>query len=77
MIEYFTVLILSYTLHGYNIDTIVMFESEKHCSSAMQSRTFDNFYDHIYDLYGNDIMMTCHVTDEVSKLIRPKPRPEQ
>ena len=77
MIEYFTALILSYTLHGNDIDTIVWFESEKHCSTAMNSRTFDNFYDHMFELYGNDIMMSCYVSERQSKLIRPKLRPSK
>ena len=59
MIEYFTALVLSYTLHNHEIDTVVWFESEQHCMKAMSSRTFDHFYDHIYELYGNDISMFC------------------
>jgi len=77
MIEYFTALILSYTLHDNKIDTIVWFESEKHCYSAMRSRTFDHFYDHMLELYGNDIMMYCYATEEQSnELLRPKIRPK-
>ena len=34
-------------------------------------------YDYLYDLYGNDIMMTCETTDKVSKYIRPRLRPEK
>lgn len=34
-------------------------------------------YDYLYDIYGNDIMMTCQTTDRVSKLIRPKLRPDK
>ena len=77
MIEYFTALILSYTLHDNKIDTIVWFESEKHCYSAMSSRTFDNFYDHMFELYGNDIMMSCYVSERQSKqVVKPKIRPK-
>ena len=77
MIEYFTALILSYTLHGNDIDTIVWFESEKHCASAMNSGSADGIYNHLYDLYGNDIMMTCETSSRVSKYVRPKLRPEK
>ena len=77
MIEYFTALILSYTLHGNDIDTIVWFESEKHCSTAMNSGSADGIYNHLYDLYGNDIMMMCHKSNTVSKLIKPKLRPRK
>jgi hypothetical protein len=75
MIEYFTALVLSYTLHNHEIDTIVWFESEQHCMKAMSSRTFDHMYDHMYELYGNDISMWCLPSDVQSKLVRPRVRP--
>jgi len=75
MIEYFTALVLSYTLQTHEIDTVVWFESEQHCMKAMSSRTFDHFYDHIYELYGNDISMWCLPSDVQSKLVRPRVRP--
>jgi hypothetical protein len=75
MIEYFTALVLSYTLHNHEIDTVVWFESEQHCMKAMSSRTFDHMYDHMYELYGNDISMWCLPSDVQSKLVRPRVRP--
>jgi hypothetical protein len=75
MIEYFTALVLSYTLHNHEIDTVVWFESEQHCMKAMRSRTFDHMYDHMYELYGNDISMWCLPSDVQSKLVRPRVRP--
>ena len=75
MIEYFTALVLSYTLHNHEIDTVVWFESEQHCMKAMSSRTFDHMYDHMYELYGNDISMCCLPSDVQSKLVRPRVRP--
>jgi len=75
MIEYFTALVLSYKLHNHEIDTLVWFESERHCIKAMSSRTFDHFYDYIYELYGNDISMYCVVSETRSKLVKPKVRP--
>ena len=71
MIEYFTALVLSYTLHNHEINTVVWFESERHCMNAMSSRTFD----HMYELYGNDISMWCLPSDVQSKLVRPRVRP--
>jgi len=75
MIEYFTALVLSYTLHNHEIDTVVWFESEHHCMKAMSSRTFYHLYDHMYELYGNDISMYCVVSVAQSKLVRPRVRP--
>jgi hypothetical protein len=75
MIEYFTALVLSYTLHNHEINTVVWFESERHCMKAMSSRTFDHMYDHMYELYGNDISMWCLPSDVQSKLVRPRVRP--
>ncbi len=77
MIEYFTALVIAYTVQGHDIETAVWFESEKHCSRAMNNRSADMMYDYLYDLYGNDIMMTCETTDKVSKYIRPRLRPEK
>ena len=77
MIEYFTALVIAYTLHGHDIEIAVWFESERHCSRAMENRSGDFMYDYLYDLYGNDISMGCYTTDKVSKLIKPKPRPER
>ena len=77
MIEYFTALVISYTVQDHEIDTTVWFESEKHCASAMNSGSADGIYNHLYDLYGNDIMMVCHKSTTVSKLIKPKLRPRK
>ena len=77
MIEYFTAMVISYSVQDLEIETAVWFESEKHCSTAMNSGSADGIYNHLYDLYGNDIMMVCQKTDAVSKLIRPKLRPRK
>jgi len=77
MIEYFTAMVISYSVQDLEIETAVWFESEKHCSTAMNSGSADGIYNHLYDLYGNDIMMVCQKTDVVSKLIRPKLRPRK
>ena len=75
MIEYFTALIISYHLHGQPVDIIVWFENERHCSTAMNNRSADVMYDYLYDLYGNEISMGCYPTQKVSKLIKPRIRP--
>ena len=77
MIEYFTALVIAYSVQDQEIETTVWFESEKHCSSAMNSGSADGIYNHLYDLYGNDIMMVCHKSTTVSKLIKPRPRPRK
>ena len=77
MIEYFTALVISYSVQDREIDMAVWFQSEKHCESAMNSGSADGIYNHLYDLYGNDIMMVCQKTDTISKLVRPKLRPRK
>ena len=76
MIEYFTAMVIAYSVQDQEFETAVWFQSEKHCSSAMNSGSADGLYNHLYDLCGNDIMMTCQKSTTVSKLIRPKLRPE-
>jgi len=34
-------------------------------------------YDELYDLYGNNIMMFCEVSEGISSIIRPTARPTQ
>jgi len=41
----------------------------------MENRSADFMYDYLYDLYGNDISMGCYTTNKVSKLVRPRVRP--
>lgn len=77
MIEYFTALVISYSVQNREIDMAVWFQSEKHCESAMNSGSADGIYNHLYDLYGNDIMMVCQKSTTVSKLIKPKLRPRK
>lgn len=77
MIEYFTALVIEYSVQDHEIETAVWFESEKHCSSAMNSGSADGIYNHLYDLYGNDIIMMCHRSDTVSKLVRPRAKPRE
>ena len=50
MIEYFTALVISYSVQDREIDMAVWFQSEKHCESAMNSGSADGIYNHLYDL---------------------------
>jgi hypothetical protein len=77
MIEYFTAMVIAYTVQGHNIETAIWFQSEKHCYLAMNKGSADGIYDHLYDLYGKEIMMGCYPTDRVSNVIKPKVRPEK
>jgi hypothetical protein len=43
----------------------------------MQNDIAAPLYDELYDLYGNNIMMFCEVSEGVSNIIRPKARPTQ
>tara|TARA_R110002012_G_scaffold115298_2_gene262239 strand:+ start:478 stop:714 length:237 start_codon:yes stop_codon:yes gene_type:complete len=78
MIEYFTALVIAYNLQGEQIKTVAWFKSQSHCQTVMNENLAQPLYDHIYDLYGNDISMQCIVSKQPSKtLVRPKPRPEK
>lgn len=77
MIEFFTALLIDYTLQGHKMRTSVWFETESHCQEVMNRNIAEPLYNYLHDLYGNDMMMTCHVTEEVSHdLVRPKLRPK-
>jgi len=76
MIYYFTALVITYTIGVNEVNTVVWYENESHCQEAMDSGLSDPLYDHLYELYGNDIMMNCEVSDKVSYMIKPKERPE-
>lgn len=78
MIEYFTALVISYSIQSYDIETQIWFETEGQCQHAFQySGVIDPLYEHLYEVYGNDIMISCYVSDNVSKKpVRPKARPK-
>lgn len=76
MIYYYTALVISYMLNDHTTKAVVWYERERHCQEAMDKRLGDPIYNHLYELYGTDIMMTCEVTDQVSFVLRPKLRPE-
>lgn len=77
MVEFFTVLLLTYHVGGEPWDTKVLYDRESRCQEAMDSRIVEPLYDQLLDLYGGNIMMTCHVTNLVSRsYIRPRKRPD-
>jgi len=78
MIEYFTALVISYTLKGVEVEANVWFETHHECQQVMQDDLADPIYDYLLTLYGRDIMMRCIMSDQVSyEAIRPKLRPQQ
>lgn len=76
MIYYFTALVFHYAIGDNLVSAAVWYENEQHCIEAMNERYADPLYNHLYDLYGTDIMMSCEVSDVVSYKVRPKLRDE-
>jgi hypothetical protein len=74
MIFYFTALVITYTIGVNEVNTVVWYEKEQHCREAMDDRLGDALYNQLYELYGNDIMMSCEVSDKVSYVLRPRLR---
>jgi len=76
MTEFFTVLVLSYFVGGEIMHTTVMYDKESHCYEAMNNDLVTPLYEQLYELYGNDIMIRCVVTEDISQHpIRPRVRP--
>ena len=77
MVEFFTVLLLIYHVGEEPWETKVLYDRESRCQEAMDSGIVEPLYDQLFDLYGGNIMMTCHVTNLVSKShVRPRKRPD-
>ena len=76
MIEYFTALVLHYEVQGKELQTVVWFENEDPCQEVLQNDVVMPLYEELYDLYGNNIMMFCEVSEDVSRIVRPRGRPE-
>ena len=77
MIEFITILFIDYEVPQYDMVPMasVVYATEDHCQQAMDQGRADPIYDHLRKLYSNDIMMWCHVTDQVSVYVRPRARP--
>ena len=72
-----TVWLIEYKLRDHDMEAQIGFESERHGQEVMNEDIAQSVYDRLYDLYGNDIMMSCYVTKESSnELVRPRLRPE-
>ena len=79
MIEFITILFLDYESPEYGMAPMasIIYATEKHCQEAPDRGFADPIYDHLMELYGNDIMMFCHVTKKVSRIVRPRARPRK
>lgn len=79
MIEYFTALVIAYTIQDHQIETLIWFETARECQNAFQySGVVDPLYEHLYEAYGKDIMISCYESENVSKeAIRPRARPSK
>ena len=67
--EYFTIMILTYTLAGEPFQSKILYTSYKRCGDALVS-----VHDTIYEM-DRGAMAQCEITDIPSKSIRPKARP--
>lgn len=72
--EYFTLLIFSYVVADYHVETSLVFDTEAKCEQAL--RASDPLYDVVYDNYET-AMVGCERTDILSASIRPRMRPTQ
>lgn len=77
MIYYFTALVISYSMGDQEARTVVWYDRERHCQEAMDDGLADPLYTQLYELYGEDIMMSCHVSEDVSYVLRPRLRPKE
>jgi len=56
---------------------VVWYDRERHCQEAMDDGLADPLYNQLYELYGEDIMMKCYVSEDVSYVLRPRLRPKE
>jgi len=70
LIEYFTIMVLSYHIQGEFVRSSIVFPSAQECGDALSA-----YYDPIY-AFDRNSMVQCERTDVVSKIIRPKVRPQ-
>lgn len=67
--EYFTVMILTYTLAGEPLQSKILYTSHERCSNALTP-----IHDTLYPM-DRGAMAQCNQTNIISKSIRPKARP--
>ena len=70
--EFFTALIVTYTLRGIDIETALLLPDYEACQIAIR----DNEDMYKYFNVDSDVDMYCIRTNTLSRSIRPKLRPE-
>ena len=70
MLEFFTVMVLTYSYQGERLQSKILFPSLRACSAAM-----DTFHETL-DANSPGTMTQCRITEIASKSIRPRARPE-
>ena len=80
--QYVTALVISYviTIGGEPkvVDSVTYFQNAEDCQQAFQhTNVGENLYAHLRRTYGERMMMSCEITDLVSKPMNiPIPRPK-
>ena len=69
MIEYFTILMLTYSISGETVQSTTFFPSADACGDALPA-----YYEPVYAFDKNAIGQ-CKQTDVLSSTIRPKAKP--
>tara|TARA_R100000951_G_scaffold67542_1_gene56983 strand:+ start:5404 stop:5715 length:312 start_codon:yes stop_codon:yes gene_type:complete len=72
MMEFFTALIIYYSVNGLPDRSVIWFESFSQCEQALR---VDDFFDKIYS-DASHMHVACKKTNTLSKSIKPKSRPE-
>ena len=76
MIYYYTALVITYSMTPDTETTsYIWYDRERHCQEALQSLV-EPIYTQIFELY-DDTMAVCHVSEEVSFVLKPKLREEK
>lgn len=70
MVEYFTILMLTYSISGETVQSTTFFPSADACGDALPA-----YYEPVYAFDKNAIGQ-CKKTDAMSVTIKPKPRPD-
>ena len=70
MVEYFTILMLTYSISGETVQSTTLFPNADACGDALPA-----YYEPVYAFDKNAIGQ-CKKTDAMSVTIKPKPRPD-
>ena len=80
--QYVTALVISYEIlvggEPRVVDSVTYFQNEEDCQQAFQyDDVGEDLYAYLQRVYGKRMMMSCEVTDLVSKPMNiPPPRPK-